>query len=130
MRLIEKIKHFHTTLWDEKNTHVIFNLFTENAKIHSPIRTVTGPEALRDVMTTWFIAFPDLVITWGEILASTDKVVATWQATGTHLGPFLDIPPRGKTVHYHGTTIYEFIDDKVSEYWALINLDDLRQQLD
>ncbi len=129
MRLLEKIKHYHQALWEEKNTKVIFDLFTENAKIHSPIKTVTGPEALRDIITTWFAAFPDLTVTWGEILASTDKVVATWQATGTHQGPFLDMPPTGKPVSYHGTTIYEFTEDKVSEYWALMNLDEVKQQL-
>ena len=129
MRLIEKIKNYHQTLWDEKNTKVIFDLFTDDAKIHSPLNTVTGPYALKEIIDTWFTAFPDLTVKWGDILASTDKVVAAWEATGTHKGTFLEIPPTNKTVTYHGTTIYEFTDDKVHEYWAIINLDDIKNQL-
>ncbi|MCH9757063.1 MAG: ester cyclase [Gammaproteobacteria bacterium] len=129
MRLIEKISHFHKVLWDEKNTNVIFDLFTEDVKIHSPLNTMIGPQALKDIIDTWLTAFPDLTVTWGEILASTDKVVATWEATGTHKGVFLDIAPTGKTIFYHGTTIYDFTEDKISEYWALVDIDEIKNQL-
>ena len=129
MRLLEKIKDYHQALWDEKNTKVIFDLFTDDAKIHSPLNTVTGPYALKEIIDEWFTAFPDLTVKWGEILASTDKVVAAWESTGTHKGTFLEIPSTNKTMTYHGTTIYAFTDDKVSEYWAIVNIDDIKNQL-
>ena len=129
MRLIEKINNYHQVLWNKKDTGVIFDLFTDDAKIHSPLNTVSGPYALKEIIDAWFTAFPDLTVKWGEVLASTDKVVATFEATGTHKGIFLGIPPTQKTVTYRGTSIYEFTNDKVREYWANIDIDEIKKQL-
>ena len=38
-------------------------------------------------------AAPDLHATIDEMIAEDDKVMVRWTQRGTHLGPFLDIPP-------------------------------------
>lgn len=47
MPLLEKINHFHQALWNEKNTCIISDLLTDDAKICSPLDTVIGPDALK-----------------------------------------------------------------------------------
>jgi steroid delta-isomerase-like uncharacterized protein len=129
MQLIEKINNYHDVIWGNKDTSIIFDVFSEQVKIHSPLNTLSGSNELENIVAKWFIAFPDLSVNFQDVLASDTKVVATWQATGTHQNTFLDIPKTNRFITYSGTTIYEFKDNKVAEYWAIVNLDNIKRQL-
>ena len=65
-------------------------------------------------------AAPDLHATIDEMIAEDDKVMVRWTQRGTHLGPFLDIPPTGKQISYSGINIFRIADGQIIEdtpYW-------------
>lgn len=126
---LDIINQYHDIIWTNKNTEAVFDLFGDQAKIHSPLRSVVGASELKSVLDTWLTAFPDLTVEWNNLLTCDDKVLAYWESTGTHDNTFLDIPATGKKVKYQGISLYEFDGDKVKEYWCILDLEDVKKQL-
>ena len=61
--------------------------------------------------------FPDLSITVEDMVAEGDRVVTFWRARGTHLGPFLRMPPTGKAIEWLVIDIARLRDGHVVEYF-------------
>jgi steroid delta-isomerase-like uncharacterized protein len=63
-------------------------------------------------------AFPDLHITFDDIIAEGELVAyhTTW--SGTHLGEFRGIPPTGKRITWTVTAFRRVVDGKVVEGWG------------
>ncbi len=75
-------------------------------------------------------AFPDLRMVPEDVLASGDKVVARVQATGTHQGEFMGMPPTGKSIDVQLIDIIRFGDDGLArEHWGIVDLMAMMQQL-
>jgi predicted ester cyclase len=62
-------------------------------------------------------------------VAEGDKVVTRWIAHGTQKGPFLGIPPTGKSGTMTGVEIDRFVDGKAAECWTSADYLGLMQQL-
>jgi steroid delta-isomerase-like uncharacterized protein len=60
-------------------------------------------------------AFPDLQAHLDEVIAEGDKVMVRWTQRGTHLGPFLEYPPTGRSVTYSGINIFRVLDGQIVE---------------
>jgi len=63
------------------------------------------------------------------MVAQGDKVVVRWIAHGTHLGPFLGIPPTGKPVAVTGIDIFRTASSKLEEAWVNSDILGLLQQI-
>jgi steroid delta-isomerase-like uncharacterized protein len=63
----------------------------------------------------WWGAFPDVAIEVQRLTAAGDRVVAESISTATHLGPFMGVPPTGKTVSAHICTLIRVRDGKMIE---------------
>ncbi len=68
-------------------------------------------------------AFPDLKFKLVHTIAQGDFVVANWDSSGAHTGPFKtrsgkSIPPSGKKASLSGSTTYQFKDGKVIHSWG------------
>lgn len=63
-------------------------------------------------------AFPDLQVTFEDLIAEGDLVAyhTTWR--GTHLGPFRGIPPTGKPITFTVTAFRRVVGGKVVEGWG------------
>jgi len=59
-------------------------------------------QAARQLYTT---AFPDLRMTIEDSVSEGDKMVISWNATGTHKGDFQGTPPTNKKISVEGITI-------------------------
>lgn len=129
MESLDLIKNYLHLLWEKHHTDTIFDVFSQDVKIHSPLRTVEGPEALKAVVETWLKAFPDLKVYWDAVLGEYNKVVAFWHAEGTHKELFLDVPASNKKISYQGSTLYELDNNKVIAYWAFVDIDNIKKQL-
>ena len=53
-----------------------------------------------------------------DLVAEGDKVVARFEAPGTHTGTFAGIPATGKTATWKGIVMYHVVGDKITEAWA------------
>lgn len=74
-------------------------------------------------------AFPDLHITFDDMVAESDRVAVRFTATGTHLGQMLGIPPTGKRVSVANITVYHLRDSRIVDQQGLTDTLGLLQQL-
>ncbi|CRX38120.1 ester cyclase [Estrella lausannensis] len=116
-------------IWDEKDMTAIDTLMAEEIVIHSSFGYYQGRAKMREVVSAYYSAFPDLKVSNDFIISEGDKTMIHWQASGTHLGNFKELPPRGKKISYTGVTIYRTAHEKIVEYWAYVDLHYLMQQL-
>lgn len=110
------------TLFDE--------LFADDFVDHTPQPGVSadkdGVRLLYQAMRT---AFPDFrpVIHWQ---AAEGNLVTTYKVYhGTHLGPFMDYAPTGRTIHFESVDAMRVRDGKIVEHWGVGNLYSLVQQI-
>ena len=123
------IQKFTEELWHNHNLDIIDALFHEDAIIHSPFSIKQGSLTMRQAAEKWLESFPDLEIVINDLIAEGDKVVARWQAQGTHTGGFFDTVPTHKEVTFSGVTTFEIKSGRVAEYWALVDINAILSQL-
>jgi predicted ester cyclase len=79
-----------------------------------------GPEGMKQALTYYRAASPQLQATLDDILADGERVALRWSARGTHLGEWLDVPPTGHHFTMSGITIYRLAEGKAVEGWNSI----------
>ena len=78
-----------------------------------------GLQGLKEIMTQFRAAFPDLKFTINDIVAEGDKVWALSTMTGTHSGgDFMHMPANGKSFTAQGVDIVRIINGKAVEHWG------------
>jgi steroid delta-isomerase-like uncharacterized protein len=88
-----------------------------------------GLEGIKQMFSTLFEAFPDLRFSVESIGAEGDRVWIRTTMRGTQQGPFMGMPPSGKTIAV--TTVNEArIDNgKLAEEWGVTDTLAMWQQL-
>jgi steroid delta-isomerase-like uncharacterized protein len=82
--------------------------------------TYRGKSEVRGFLTRLFSAIPDLQFTVDYKIARADNVSEQWTVAGTHLGPFMGIPPTGRPVEIRALSMVtmragKFLRDEF--YW-------------
>ena len=90
---------------------------------------VYGPDGVRNTVSAWRSAFPDLRFTLEDLIVEGDKIVARWTCRGTHQGVFRGMAPTGKRVTFTGMTLYRMAQGKIVEQWTVEDGVSLYQQL-
>jgi steroid delta-isomerase-like uncharacterized protein len=83
----------------------------------------TDREGLKQQVSYFRSAFPDINVTLEDIIAEGNVVMLRQTMRGTHLGEFFGIPPTGTSVEMDGMHLFRFADGKLVEHRA--NNDDL-----
>lgn len=65
-----------------------------------------GTDDLAQALAHSFQAFPDAHMQIHHINTRADQVVVLWSLTGTHEGPFAQIPPTGKMTQASGMSLF------------------------
>ncbi len=94
-----------------------------------PGQSSRGPEAMRQLVTMFHNAFPDITFHVEEAIAEDETVAARVFWTGTHRGNFLGIAPTGRTVRQKQMHFIRFKDGKMIDHLAIRDDLGLRQQL-
>lgn len=68
-------------------------------------------------------AFPDITVTFHEVVSENDTVMLRQTMCGTHLGDFFGIPPTGTRVAVTGSHLWRIKDGRIVEHQS--NDDDL-----
>jgi predicted ester cyclase len=87
-----------------------------------------GPEGMKQALTYYRAAFPQLQATLHDILAEGERVALRWSARDTHLGEWLDIPPTGQHFTISGITIYRIAKGKAVEGWNSIEVNPTEEE--
>ena len=90
---------------------------------------VQGVEGVRQLLTRYHTAFPDLKFTIEDMITEDDKVAIRLTMTGTHKGELLGIAPSGNRVDVMTIAIYRFDGSKIVETWGVRDNLKLMQQI-
>jgi predicted ester cyclase len=124
------IREFTKIFKNEHNVDGVTHLFdTKNFTHHFRAPLPEGFEGLRQVGIMMNGAFPDVVVTEEDLIASGDKVVERSFAVATHKGSMLGEKPTNKRVAWSEIHIYRFKDGQICEHWAEIAMMELLQQI-
>ena len=88
-----------------------------------------GPEGVKQSLTMFRTAFPDLEIQAEDLIADGDKVAARVVIRGTQHGDFQGIPATGKQVTVTGIELFRIANGKIAERWAEVDRLSMLQQL-
>ena len=118
--------------WNKGNLAAIEELVAPDAMDHDPARPSDlpqGREGLRQAVSMYRAAFPDLTLSIDELFAHEDKIVWRWRSEGTHEGEFQGLLPTKKRGQVTGISIARLEDGKVAETWSEWDNLGLLQQL-
>ena len=124
----QTIREFTRIFKNEHNVEGVSHLFDPHFVHHFREALPAGFEGLRQVGIMMNSAFPDVVVTERDLIASGDKVVERSSAAATHKGPLMGVLPTNKRVEWSEIHIYRLKDGKIAEHWAEISQLELFQQ--
>ena len=109
---------------------VLDEVIHPNYVCRSPDQVLQGPEALRDLLTAYRTAFPDLHIEIEDLVSADNKIVIAFTLSGTHKGDLMGIASTDRQVKVSGMILSHFENGKIVEEWELLDQLTLFQQLD
>ena len=116
--------------WNQHRMETIDELTAPDFVSHDPANPeVRGPEGLKQLVSMYVNAFPDVQFTIEEQIAEGDKVVTRYTARGTHSGELQGIAPTGKMATVTGILINRIAEGKIAESWVNWDTLGLMQQL-
>ncbi|PCI75780.1 hypothetical protein COB21_05230 [Candidatus Aerophobetes bacterium] len=131
--LVQICSDFVFQSWEDASVHKktsIYDLFSENAIINTPLFYQVGPESLKQSMAGGFQAFPDATFIITKVHDYERNVTCKWAANATHLGDFNGVNPTKKKVCICGETSFIFNqENQVVHYIATLNMNELLTQL-
>ena len=101
--------------YDDLDAAALASLYADDAVIDSPILGIhTGPAAAEQAYGTVFGAFLDRKMKTERLLIDGDFVAQLVTIEGTHIGPFMGLPPSGKRFHFSAVFLCELRDRKIA----------------
>ena len=88
-----------------------------------------GAEGMKQLVTMFRSAFPDLHAHVEDLIAEGDKVVGRMVSHGTHKGDFMGIPATGKEISISEIHIVRIAGGKMVEHWGIADNMAMMQQL-
>lgn len=86
-------------------------------------------QGIKEAVTAFRAAFPDMQILIEDEIGEEDKVVLRTTIYGTQEGDFLGIAPTGKCTAISSIDILRIADGKIVEHWGISDQLTLLQQL-
>jgi steroid delta-isomerase-like uncharacterized protein len=124
------VRRYYEEVWSKGNVASIDEFMAADYVPQSlPTGLQPGPEGLKQMITTYRTAFPDLKATLEDIFAEGEMVTFRWSVSGTHLGEWLDIPPTSNHARATGITVFRVANGKVVESWTSTDLSPTEEEL-
>jgi steroid delta-isomerase-like uncharacterized protein len=120
---------WYEEVFNAGNLALIDELFAPNFVDHDPSNPLPGLEGVRQLVSMYRGAFPDLHLTIDDEITEGDKVVTRFTGRGTHMGPLMGIPPSGKRVTITAIDILRFENGRIAEHWGNQDLLGMMRQL-
>ena len=123
-------RRFIQEIFNEGRLEKLDELLAPSYILHNaPLGTPPGRDGVRQVVTMFRTAFPDLEVTIEDQVAEGDKVCSRTTTRGTHRGAIFGIRPTGKAVTMRGLTLVRIADGRVAESWVSNDVMSLMNQL-
>ena len=110
-------------IWNKGNLDLADEMFTSDyiARRESHPETermAVGPEVIKQYVSLFRTAFPDLYVEIHGLVAENDMVAGRGVVRGTFVAPLFGIPPTGKKATWTLTGFDRFVDGKIAEGWG------------
>ena len=116
--------------WATDNPDDLDETYTPDAVWHLPEQEIHGVEEMKQYVTTYITAFPDLSVTVEDEIAEGEKVVERFTLRGTHQGETEEFgPPTGRQIELKGMTISRIEGGKIVEEWQAYANSSMMDQL-
>ena len=122
------VRRYLQQVFNEHRTDLFEEFLVENYQIHGA-GIAPGREAAKEWYTMIGAAFPDMQLTFEDMIAEGEKVVIRGAFSGTHQGELFGIPATGKRVTQTSIFIFRLVKGEIVEGWYATNGPDLMQQL-
>ena len=122
-------RRFFEEIWNKGNFAVANDLVAPDYLDHDSSNARTGPEGVREEVSMYRNAFPDLRFAIEDLIAEGDKVVTRLTASGTHERDLAGIPATGRRVTISGIVITRYQNGKAAEAWVKFDFLSLYRQL-
>ncbi len=124
------INRFIDEVLNKKNIGAIDQIVAEDFLEHVPFPGQgPGRAGLRDAVTAFIAAFPDMQWRVDQQITEGNTVVTRFTLTGTHQGDFMGTPPTGRSIDVWGVVIDGVRDGLFAESRILLDSATLMRQL-
>jgi len=124
------VRRYFEEAWVKGNLAAVDEFMAADYVEHPiPSGLPPGTEGLKQAITTYRTAFPDLQATVEDIFAEGEMVACLWSTRGTHLGDWQGIPPTGNHMAATGISVYRIAGGKVVEGWTSIDLSPTEEEM-
>jgi steroid delta-isomerase-like uncharacterized protein len=117
---IETSRRLIEEAFSEGRLELLDELCADGFISHDPIAGDQDVEGVKQSISGYRDAFPDLTFTIDDVFAADDKVVMRWTAVGTFENAFMGLEPTGeKGDPVRGMSIDRYDEDgKLAETWG------------
>ncbi len=123
------VRRFYDEVLNAHRIDVLDSLVLADYTEHDPLPGQRdGLVGLKDRVTMLIEGLAS-TYTVEDVIAEGDRVVVRWLNAGTHAGPFLGIPPTGRSFAMAGIDIYRLENDRMAEHWHVVDQLTMLQQL-
>ncbi|MBX2867192.1 MAG: ester cyclase [Acidiferrobacterales bacterium] len=130
----EILQSFIEKIWNEGDVDAAGDFIADKYTVfHDPGDPWEGQEldlaGFKNRVTVSRASAPDQTFDIKEIYENENSVCLTWLWSGTHQGEIANFPPSGKTLHMSGSTVYYFLNNKITGHWQVADRFSIYQQL-
>lgn len=110
---------------------LVDDLFDADYELHFPDLPPgeRGPGVIRQVVSGYRTAFPDLHFTVEQMVAEGDTLAVRWTAEGTQRGTLMGVAPTGQRARWTGMSMLRVRGDRIVEDWVQTDRLGMLQQL-
>jgi predicted ester cyclase len=135
--LSEAAKHLVLSFFSELNEtqsgQAFVNFGAENYVGHFPGMPELNREAMGQVGSGFYLAFPGLRHEVQDIVSEGDRVAVRLLISGKHTGTLMlpsgHVPPTGKDLAIEAQNVFHVANGKVVEHWISMDMMTMLQQL-
>jgi len=96
---------------------------------HTPGNPDVGRDGLKQAFASLSSSFSNTRVNIERQISDGDFVASHVTISGTHTGDLFGIPATGKDVSYPGIEIVRIADGKIAEFWGLLDMLTMMQQI-
>ena len=123
------IKSFVQEVFNKHNLTALDKYYAPNVTYHNPT-TGQGRQGFKQVLASFFSAFPDIYATIEHIVAENHVVLVFLNWTGTHKGEFQGIAPTNKPINMRTADIFRINNNNtIVEHWDVVDPLNLLKQI-
>jgi steroid delta-isomerase-like uncharacterized protein len=118
-------------VWEEGNVDLLDEMLAPEYINHTLAAPdlPPGPEGVKEVVSMFHSAMPDLRVVIEDMIAEGDKVATRYSLEGTHEGELFGAPSTGKRLSIKSITVERVSEGKIREHWRATDEMGMMRQL-